>query len=85
MNWKTCIKHGDDKPNTWGCPECVRELRDENTKLRLVLDRYMAAAGALHCSPFDLVCIRKYAEAKARAETILSNIKKELSITNNNS
>lgn len=32
-NWKTCKIHGDDKPGVWGCPECLRELREENTRL----------------------------------------------------
>lgn len=32
--WKTCSKHGPDNPSVWGCPECVRELRDENRKLK---------------------------------------------------
>jgi len=34
MTWKTCKVHGDDKPGAWGCPECLRELREENAKLR---------------------------------------------------
>ena len=27
--WWTCPTHGDAQPNAWGCPECVREMRDE--------------------------------------------------------
>ena len=34
MNWKTCKLHGDAKPNVWGCPECLRELREENQRLK---------------------------------------------------
>jgi hypothetical protein len=34
MNWKTCPTHGPDKPSAWGCPECVREQREELTALR---------------------------------------------------
>ena len=34
MTWKTCKIHGDDKPGVWGCPECLRELREENKRLK---------------------------------------------------
>lgn len=34
MNWKTCATHGPDKPGVWGCPECLRELREEIEHLR---------------------------------------------------
>lgn len=34
MNWKTCPTHGPEKPAAWGCPECVREQREEITALR---------------------------------------------------
>ena len=34
MNWKTCKIHGDDKPGVWGCPECLRELREDNKRMR---------------------------------------------------
>ena len=27
--WWTCPTHGDAKATAWGCPECVREMRDE--------------------------------------------------------
>ena len=36
--WKTCKTHGDDKPGAWGCPECLRELREENAMLRRSCD-----------------------------------------------
>jgi hypothetical protein len=39
-NWKTCQKHGEGNPNVWGCPECLRELREENARLRAVLSEY---------------------------------------------
>jgi hypothetical protein len=33
--WWTCATHGDAMPqNAWGCPECVREMRDELATLR---------------------------------------------------
>lgn len=31
--WKTCDEHGQGDRYSWGCPECVREMR---TKLRAV-------------------------------------------------
>lgn len=31
--WKTCDIHGDGNAFTWGCPECVRELRKEVARL----------------------------------------------------
>jgi hypothetical protein len=34
MTWKTCKLHGDDKPGVWGCPDCLRELREENKRMR---------------------------------------------------
>jgi hypothetical protein len=34
--WWTCQTHGDAKPNAWGCPECVREMRQELAALQPV-------------------------------------------------
>jgi hypothetical protein len=49
--WKTCEKHGDAKENICGCPECLRELREENKRLRKIAcyvpaDVYIAAKEA---------------------------------------
>lgn len=30
---RRCPTHGQQPPNAWGCPECVRELRNENQQL----------------------------------------------------
>ncbi len=32
--WHSCPTHGIPPENAWGCPECVRELREENANLR---------------------------------------------------
>ena len=32
--WETCPTHGQT-PNAWGCPECVREMRQEIQALRV--------------------------------------------------
>ena len=36
INWKTCEKHGDANENVLGCHECLRELREENKRLRKI-------------------------------------------------
>ena len=43
MTWKTCKIHGDDKPGVWGCPECLRELREENKRMRHRIERLRGA------------------------------------------
>ena len=43
MTWKTCKIHGDDKPGVWGCPECLRELREENRRLRHAAEGFLMA------------------------------------------
>jgi hypothetical protein len=35
---RNCPTHGQQSPNGWGCPECVRELRQEAAKLRAERD-----------------------------------------------
>ena len=35
--WWDCATHGRAQENAWGCPECVKELREENRLLRQLL------------------------------------------------
>ena len=35
---RNCPTHGQQPPNAWGCPECVRELRQEAEQLRIERD-----------------------------------------------
>jgi hypothetical protein len=37
LAWHHCDTHGDVDPVAWGCPECLRELRTDVTRLRSVL------------------------------------------------
>lgn len=46
MTWETCRTHGGAKPNVWGCPECLRELREENKHLRGTLVELVAQKAA---------------------------------------
>jgi hypothetical protein len=46
-NWKSCNKHGEDRPNVWGYPECLRELREENGRLRHALELCCAHSPSL--------------------------------------
>jgi hypothetical protein len=38
LRLQNCPTHGQQPPNTWGCPECVRELRQEAEQLRVERD-----------------------------------------------
>jgi hypothetical protein len=45
--WWTCKTHGDAATrNAWGCPDCVRELREENARLRIALDAIAEHTGS---------------------------------------
>ena len=35
--WWRCDTHGPGNHTAWGCPECVREMRDEIAQLRATL------------------------------------------------
>jgi hypothetical protein len=51
QSWKTCRTHGPDKPNAWACPECLRELREENKRLR-----------SLVCEPMRVITVEAIRE-----------------------
>ena len=40
-----CPTHGQQGPEAWGCPECVRELREELATTRRALRRLAAWGG----------------------------------------
>lgn len=45
MSRQLCKTHPDvDYKTAWGCPDCVRELRYENKKMKEILDRIYRAA-----------------------------------------
>lgn len=41
--WKTCSIHGPANPNVWGCPECLRDLRQENARFKACVPQSAAA------------------------------------------
>lgn len=61
MNWKTCVIHGADNPSVWGCPECLRDLREENQRLRAAIGR--ACAGYPVGSDLVPTCVTILREA----------------------
>ena len=36
---KGCAEHGKPDWHRWGCPECVRELRENESKLKLQISK----------------------------------------------
>jgi uncharacterized membrane protein len=55
------------------CEIC--ELQNDRARLVHALDRYMAACVCYQDNQWDLVNIRKYAEAKAHAEAVLGEFR----------
>lgn len=49
--WRTCRTHGDEMPNVWGCPECLRELREERRRLREENERLRRYADVMNGKP----------------------------------
>ena len=35
--WWHCDLHGPGKHSAWGCPDCTREMREENKRLRYTI------------------------------------------------
>lgn len=67
-----CKTHGDwDANKASGCPDCVSDARYKIAQLHQAIARLIAAAESYHASPFDLVAIRKYDEAKRNARGLL--------------
>ena len=46
-----CPTHGQQGPEAWGCPECVRELREELATARIAVS---IIHGMLAARPFEL-------------------------------
>jgi hypothetical protein len=50
---RKCPTHGQQPPNAWGCPECVRELRGELATAREALRRLSQWAGLPFAKGWD--------------------------------
>jgi hypothetical protein len=74
MTWKTCKTHGPAKPNVWGCPECVRELREENSRLRDSAGEVISSFEMLGRAE-GIVATR---DARARCERVMVALKQAL-------
>lgn len=55
------------------CPVCERD--GDIQRIVHAFDNYMAACACYHDNQWDLANIRKYAEAKAHAEAVLSELR----------
>lgn len=56
MTWRTCQIHGDEKPNVYGCAECLRELRDQNARLREALAEVLRVLETENEKPGGAIC-----------------------------
>jgi hypothetical protein len=43
--FEICKTHGPGQPNVWACPECLRELRNDNKRFVLALNRIKTGSG----------------------------------------
>jgi len=50
---RNCPTHGQQPPNAWKCPECVRELRQEAEQLRTERDAAQKAVRRLIVQCYD--------------------------------
>ena len=64
--WWTCQTHGDAQPNAWGCPECVREMRDELAALRLLVRELRGRLERVKSEPQDTMSDSKAVSAMVR-------------------
>ena len=64
--WWTCQTHGDAQPNAWGCPECVREMRDELAALRLLVREVRGRLERVKSEPQDTMSDSKAVSAMVR-------------------
>jgi len=51
---RKCPTHGQQPPNAWGCPECVRQLRGELATARQALQRVRHWGGLRYFNGWDL-------------------------------
>jgi hypothetical protein len=51
---RKCPTHGQQPPNAWGCPECVRELRGELATAREAMRRVKHWGGLRYFNGWDL-------------------------------
>lgn len=47
--WKTCDTHGQGDAFTWGCPECVREMRALLAAIKRLPDEWEKFSSAQVC------------------------------------
>jgi len=64
--WWTCPTHGDAKATAWGCPECVREMRDELAALRLLVRELRGRLERVKSEPQDTMSDSKAVSAMVR-------------------
>lgn len=81
-SWWNCATHGRGNANAWGCPECVRDLRDENTRLHRAMQwledkaraRKLEIAPSLYGTGFEFgfwpQCDAKMVNAKTLLEAV---------------
>jgi hypothetical protein len=51
LRLQNCPTHGQQPPNAWGCPECVRELRAELAEARQEAKNLRAELALMYGEP----------------------------------